>query len=152
MEVVRHAGDLRMPPGRKLADGDIAVLEKWIQGGTVWTASASKQPPPKPNHWSFVVPKRPALPGVKNAAWVRTPVDRFILTRLEKEHIAPAPEADRATLIRRAYLDLIGLLPAPEQVDAFRKDTRSDAWERVVDELLASPHYGERWARRWMAS
>ncbi|MEP7363084.1 MAG: PSD1 and planctomycete cytochrome C domain-containing protein [Acidobacteriota bacterium] len=150
IDVVKHTGDLRMPPGKKLPDAEIAILESWVAAGAAWGSSTTAQPPPKPNHWSFVAPQRPELPVVKNAAWTRTPVDRFILARLEKEGIAPAAEAQRATLIRRVYLDLTGLLPTPEEISAFEKDTRPDAWERVVDQLLASPHYGERWGRHWL--
>src|SRR5205823_4189785 len=98
-------------------------------------------------HWAFQKPIRPTLPPVRNESWVRNPIDRFILARLEKEGITPSPEADRATLIRRLSLDLVGLPPTPAEVDAFVSDRRCDAYERLVDRLLASPHYGERWGR-----
>ncbi|MBI3281488.1 MAG: PSD1 domain-containing protein [Acidobacteria bacterium] len=149
LKVLRHQDAVKMPPGRMLAAGEIDRFERWIAGGVVWPEEAARAAP-KPNHWSFKTPKKPPLPPVKNTAWPRSPVDRFILARLEKEGIAPSPEAPKTTLIRRAYLDLIGLLPSPEQVRAFLDDTRSDAWERVIDGLLASPHYGERWGRRWL--
>ncbi len=108
------------------------------------------QPVDTPVHWAYVKPVRPALPPVKNAAWPKNALDRFILARLERETLTPSPEAERARLIRRVHLDLIGLPPTIAQVDAFVKDTRPDAYERVVEELLASPHYGERWARHWL--
>lgn len=101
-------------------------------------------------HWSFVAPVRPSLPSVKRARWVRNPIDAFVLARLEKEGIAPSPEADRRTLIRRLYLDLIGLPPSVDQVRAFVAERAPDAYERLVDALIASPHFGERWGRHWL--
>jgi hypothetical protein len=105
--------------------------------------------PPKP-HWAFQPPVRPSLPAVNNTAWPRNAIDYFILARLEKEGNAPSPEADRYTLIRRLYLDLIGLPPSPVEVDAFVQDASPDAYEKVIERLLASPHYGERWGRQWL--
>lgn len=104
----------------------------------------------RPAHWSFQPVARPPVPAVQNAAWMRNPIDAFVLARLEKEGIAPSPEADRTTLIRRLSLDLIGLPPTPTEVSSFLADSRPDAYERVVDRLLASPHYGEKWARVWL--
>src|SRR4051794_32581616 len=101
-------------------------------------------------HWSFVPPTRPAVPSVKDPKWVRNPIDAFILSGLEGSGLAPAPEADRTTLIRRLRFDLTGLPPTPEEVEAFLADTRTDAYERLVDRLLASPEFGERWARVWL--
>ncbi len=101
-------------------------------------------------HWAFQAPRRPGLPVVKDSSWLRAPLDAFVLARLEREDIRPAPEADRTTLIRRLYLDLTGLLPAPNAVDAFLSDSRPEAYERLVDSLLASPHFGERWGRHWL--
>jgi hypothetical protein len=101
-------------------------------------------------HWAFQPPVRPLLPDVKRADWCRTAIDRFVLARLEREGLTPSPEADRYTLARRVSLDLIGLPPTTEEVDTFVNDTSSDAYERFVDRLLASPRYGERWARRWL--
>jgi hypothetical protein len=112
--------------------------------------SAGAAEPPKPLHWAFQPPVRPALPAVKNTAWPRNAIDYFILARLEKEGVAPSPEADRYTLIRRLYLDLIGLPPPPAEVDAFVHDPSPDAYEKTVEQLLASPHYGERWGRQWL--
>jgi hypothetical protein len=132
----------RMPPpgsGRTLSAQDVRVLQRWIAQGA-----------PYAEHWAFVKPKRPAIPRVKTAAWVRNPIDSFILARLEKEGQRPAPEANRYTLIRRLSFDLTGLPPAPEEVAAFVNDSSPDAYEKLVDRLLASPHYGERWARMWL--
>jgi Protein of unknown function (DUF1553)/Protein of unknown function (DUF1549) len=101
-------------------------------------------------HWSFVAPRRPPLPRVKESGWARNPIDAFILDRLERRKLQPSPEADRATLLRRLSFDLTGLPPASEELDAFLADASPGAYERVVDRLLASPHYGERWAQHWL--
>ena len=135
-------GALHMPPvstGKKLTVAQISVLRQWIVQGGKYDA-----------HWSFVPPKRPPLPAVRNAVWVKNPIDRFILARLDQEGLKPSPEADRAKLIRRLSFDLTGLPPTPIEVDAFVKDTGKDAYEKVVDRLLASPHYGERMAVSWL--
>jgi mono/diheme cytochrome c family protein len=144
--------DMKMPPkGPALTTAEVGKLRAWIDAGAKWpatsTAAAGRR---TSSHWAFQPLARPALPAVKKNAWVRTPIDRFVLARLEKEGIAPSPEADRVTLLRRLSLDLTGLPPTPEEVDAFLADTRSDAYERQVDRLLDSPHYGERWARHWL--
>ncbi|HEY8461774.1 MAG TPA: DUF1549 and DUF1553 domain-containing protein [Blastocatellia bacterium] len=121
---------------------------------SLMTAGLWQRPPASSaaikRHWAFVKPERPALPEVKNKGWVRTPIDRFILARLEKEGLAPQPEADRVTLLRRLSLDLIGLPPTIAEVDAFARDRSPDAYEKQVERLLASPHYGERWGRHWL--
>ena len=106
-------------------------------------------PPPK-NHWAYQAPVRAGVPSVRDEHWPRNPIDRFVLARLEKERLAPSPEADRATLLRRLCLDLTGLPPTPRQVDDFLSDPSPDAYEKQVDQLLASPHYGERWGRHWL--
>jgi len=143
-------GIIRMPFQRPpLAKEQIALLRAWIDTGA--KAPASEQPDDgKSTHWAFVPPVRTPLPAVQNQRWARNEIDRFVLARLEKEGIAPSAEADRATLIRRVSLDLLGLPPSIEEVDAFIADTRPDAYERLVDRLLASPHYGERWGRHWL--
>ena len=127
-------------------------MRAWIDQGAVWPAGgvAAAVVRPKSSHWSLQPIQRPALPAVRNAAWVRNPIDAFILARLESEKIAPSPEADKNTLLRRLSLDLTGLPPTPAEVAAFLADTRPDAYERVVDRLMASPHYGEKWARHWL--
>jgi mono/diheme cytochrome c family protein len=132
----------RMPPAktkRTLSDGEVATLRSWIEQGGNYA-----------EHWAFIRPARPELPEVKRKGWVRGEIDRFVLARLEKEGMAPSPEADRYTLIKRVYLDLIGLPPTPGEADAFVSDESQDAYEKVVDRLLKSKHYGERWARRWL--
>src|SRR5205814_778511 len=100
--------------------------------------------------WSFQPVRRPEPPAVRRGDWVRNPLDAFVLARLEAKGLDPSPEADRRTLVRRLSFDLIGLPPTPEEVEAFVNDPRPDAYERLVDRLLASPHYGERWARHWL--
>ena len=131
-------GGARMPLGGRLTDHQITLITTWVQ-----TAA-------KPKHWAFVPPIRPAIPAAPQTAWVRNPIDAFILARLESEGLRPSPEADRATLLRRASLDLIGLPPTPAELDAFLSDRGPDAYEKQIDRLLASPHYGEKWARHWL--
>jgi hypothetical protein len=133
--------ELMPPPHAKspLTAEEKQTLKRWIAGGAEYRL-----------HWAFVPPKRPLLPRVKQAKWVRNPIDNFILAQLESEGLKPSPQADRYTLARRLYLDLIGLPPMPEELQAFVNDTSADAYEKLVDSLLASPHYGERWARRWL--
>ncbi len=134
--------DDRMPPaksGKKLTPKQIELVRKWILQGAKWG-----------EHWSFVSPERSAVPQVKGKEWVRTPIDAFVLARLERETFPPSPAADRVTLLRRLSLDLIGLPPTPEEIDAFVADKSADAYEKQVERLLASPHYGERWGRHWL--
>jgi mono/diheme cytochrome c family protein len=148
--VLGEGGEAQMPLGHTpLTTAQIATLRQWIDSGAVWPDGLSAQGS-APTHWAYVKPVRPQLPVVKDAAWVRNPVDRFILARLEKEGLKPSHEASKETLIRRLSLDLIGLPPTPAEVDAFVADTRPDAYERLVDRLFASPHYGERWATPWL--
>jgi len=116
-------------------------------------ARADSGPEAKPDparHWSFIAPVRPAEPAVKQKDWPRNAIDRFILARLEQDQIVPSPEADKITLIRRLSLDLTGLPPKPAEVAAFLADTSPDAYEKIVERLLDSPHYGERWGRHWL--
>jgi cytochrome c553 len=132
----------RMPPPRsnhKLKEAEKQLLQRWIAEGAEYQ-----------RHWAFVAPKRPPLPAVKNKGWVRDPIDYFILARLEKEGLTPAPEADRYTLARRVCLDLTGLPPTIEAVDRFVQDKAPDAYERFVEEVLRSPAYGEHWAHVWL--
>ncbi len=152
VNAVQYAGGLKMPPTGKLSDENIGVLTKWVEQGAPWgkveVSQAGK--PAGAKHWSFQPIQRSPQPQVSRPEWVRNPVDSFILARLEKEGLSPSPEASRATLLRRLSLDLLGLTPAPAEVDEFVADTRPDAYERLVDRLLASPHYGERWGRHWL--
>jgi hypothetical protein len=133
---------LRMPPvasGAALAPREIDLIRRWIAQGARWQ-----------KHWALIAPKRPEIPQVSGAGWPKNPIDHFVLERLEREGLRPTPEADRARLIRRVTLDLTGLPPAPADVDNFMNDRSANAYERVVDRLLASNHYGERMAIRWL--
>jgi len=139
----------RMPMGGTLPEAQVIAIRNWIDAGANWPDNAVSSAPNK-KHWAFIPPVRPALPAVKNPKWVRNPIDRFVLAKLDSEGLAPSPETDRATLLRRASLDLIGLPPTPKELDAFLSDKGPNAYEKQVDRLLASPHYGEKWARHWL--
>jgi mono/diheme cytochrome c family protein len=140
-----------MPPkGERLTSEQIGLLRAWIDQGANWPETALASTPDKRNHWAFKPPIRPPLPEPADAHWPRNPIDNFVLARLEKEGLAHAPEADSATLIRRLSLDLVGLPPTIAEVDAFLADDSADAYERLVERLLDSPHYGERWGRHWL--
>ena len=141
-----------MPPvGPRLSEAEVALLRGWIDAGAVWPASPVIAASKAVDLWSFKPVKRPATPALKNTgAWVRNPIDAFVAARLESEGLAPSPEADRATLLRRASLDLTGLPPTPSEMADFLADASQDAYEHQVDRLLRSPHYGERWARHWL--
>ena len=142
--------DDRMPlDADPLPAETIALIRAWIDQGAAMPAARADAAAVE-EHWAYVKPARPALPEVRDAAWARSPIDRFVLARLDEEGLAPSPEASRATLLRRLALDLTGLPPAPEELDAFLADASPDAYERTVERLLASPHYGERWARPWL--
>ena len=149
-------GEMVMPPaGERLTPAQIGLLRTWIDGGAPWGPEDSpsfERPPVKPKslHWAFQPLRRPQPPRVQNAAKAKNSLDAFVLARLEKEGIEPSPEAETATLIRRVHLDLIGLPPTPEQVAKFLANDRPDAYERLVDELLDSEHYGEKWAKYWL--
>ncbi len=147
----------QMPPDKKLAKEEIAAITQWIQDGAAWPksdllhqASQSKKFVLDTDHWSLQPLARPAIPDVKHAKWPRSPVDSFILARLEEAKITPSQQAGRAIWARRLYFDLIGLPPTPEQLNQFLNDSAPDAYEKLVERLLASPHYGERWARHWL--
>jgi hypothetical protein len=147
----------KMPPRRPLAPEEIAILRRWIDDGAAWDGTIERKRRPVvgepkragPDWWSLQPVRRPP-PPVKDAARVRNPIDTFVLAALEAKGLRPAPEADRATLLRRVTFDLTGLPPTPAEIDAFLRDASPDAWEKVVDRLLASPHYGERWGRHWL--
>ncbi|MBI1901273.1 MAG: DUF1549 domain-containing protein, partial [Planctomycetia bacterium] len=134
--------EVRMPPadsGHDLKPEQIQLIERWLKQG------AAYEP-----HWSLVAPVRPKLPTVKDPSWATGPLDYFILARLDRAGLSPGREADRYALARRLSLDLRGLPPSPEEVEAFVHDERPDAYERLVDRFLADPAYGERWARMWL--
>jgi hypothetical protein len=140
----------QMPFGADpLPEKQIALVRAWIDQLSAADTAAVAAPGPK-KHWAYVKPVRPEPPPVSNSRWVRNPIDNFVMARLDKEGLKPSPEASRETLIRRLSLDLIGLPPTPAEVDDFLADRSSDAYEKLVDRLLASPHYGERWARPWL--
>jgi len=157
---VEHRGGMQMPPNGKLSDAEVAALRQWIQAGAPWPESAN------PNSgglrtaggitaddrrfWSFQPVKDFMTPSVENETWPRRPLDRFVLAALEANGLSPVDEADKRTFLRRATFDLLGLPPTPEDVAAFLADDSPLAHERLIDRLLESPHYGERWARHWL--
>jgi mono/diheme cytochrome c family protein len=144
-------GYTAMPLNRTpLPEKQVRLLAAWIDQGARAPAGEVADDGSGRSHWAFQPPKRQAVPVVKDTRWPRNPIDHFVLDRLEKEGIAPSPEADPVTLLRRVYLDLWGLPPSPQEVEAFLADDRPGAYERLVDRLLASPHYGERWGRHWL--
>jgi mono/diheme cytochrome c family protein len=171
IEAIRHEGDVRMPPKKRLKDEEIAILTKWVKQGTFWpasrpqlgaragtnsTAGANEAAEAKGASrrdrafWSFQPLDDPAPPSFADDTWTRSPIDRFILAKQQEKSLAPAPGVDRSTLIRRASFDLIGLPPTPEEITDFIQDNSPGAFGKVVDRLLASPHYGERWGRYWL--
>ena len=142
--------DATMPPkGDRLTIQQIGLLRAWIDQGAVWPADVSVQ---QKLHWAYVKPQRPAEPKLSSSErrWVKNPIDAFVIARLKQEKLKPSPEADRAQLLRRVSLDLIGLPPSLDEVQAFEKDRRPDAYAKAVRRLLESPRYGERWARPWL--
>ena len=159
---IRHADPdpkFRMPLGSKLKDADIEALTAWVKAGAVWPKAiptAAKVNgkfvifPEQKKFWSLLPLKQPDLPAVKDSKWGKTNIDRFVLSRIEKEGLKPVRFASRTDLIRRAHLDLTGLPPTYEEVQAFLKDSSPEAYSKVLDKLLASPHYGERWGRAWL--
>ena len=147
-----HADLAQMPKKKeKLTSKQMGLVRAWIDQGAEWsTAASTKQFTYNTNHWAFKAPARPALPAVSEKKWPRASVDNFILARLDAEKLKPSPEADKFTLLRRLSLDLVGLPPTPEDVDAFVADKSANAYQKQVERLLASPHYGEKWGRHWL--
>jgi len=151
IQAVRYGDEkLAMPPTGKLSEPEIAALARWVELGAPWGAAADAEPEDSGVYWSFVSPRESPIPAVNDQDWVRSPVDAFVLAKLEEKGLKPAAPADRRTLIRRASFDLVGLPPTPEEIHAFLEDDSPDAFARVVDRLLASPRYGERWGRHWL--
>src|SRR5262249_4077704 len=170
IEAVRQPGKLKMPKGGVLRPDEVAALVEWVRPGANWpemaaarpTATAAAAVPSKPAaptyvikpeqraFWSFQPLRKPPIPAVAHESWPKTDIDRFVLARLEKEGLAPVRAADKRALIRRATLDLTGLPPTAEDIEAFEKDDSPDAFAKVVDRLLASPQYGETWGRLWL--
>ena len=162
IHAVNHSeAELQMPEGDKLLAQEIKDLAKWIDDGATWPGatvatrkeSASEGPlfsDEEKSFWAFLPPELPEFPTVRDESWIQSDIDRFVLAKLEANNLEPAPVASKRSLIRRVYFDLIGLPPNPEQVEAFLVDDSPEAFERVVDRLLASPQYGERWGRHWL--
>lgn len=165
IEVIGYRDPVRMPPKGKLSDAEIETLMTWVKLGAPFPGSATSQPAAPPlgssatpegvaqaraTHWAYQPIRKPVPPAIKNAAWVSSPIDGFVLSKLEANNMLPAPHADRRTLLRRATFDLIGLPPTIEEVTAFENDNSPDSFAKVIDRLLASPHYGERWGRHWL--
>jgi len=148
--IAHQQGAPKMPPSGKLAARQIAEVSQWIAEGAAWPSIKAQAAADRAKHWAFQPVRRPAIPTVKNRAWVKSPIDAFVLAKLEKQGLRPAPPADRRTLIRRATYDLTGLPPTPREIDAFLQDKSPDAFRTVVERLLASPAYGERWGRHWL--
>ena len=151
--------------GNKLTDGQIAAIKNWIDQGAHWGGAVAAKtqpdsasavaglekvqlPPGARDYWAFKLPVQAPVPAV--AREFSNPIDRFLEKARQEKGLKAAPKADRLTLLRRAYMDLVGLPPSPEEIDAFMSDTTPGAWERLIDKLLASPHYGERWGRHWL--
>ena len=161
IEAVRYKDvDLQMPPKGRLADAEIAVLEAWVKNGAVWpNVETTKIDRPKPGQlftpeqkhfWAFQPMKDSPAPAVRDIGWVHSPIDAFILAKLEAKNLAPAGPADKYTLLRRVTFDLTGLPPTVDEIENFIKDHSPNAFEKVIDRLLASPAYGERWGRHWL--
>ncbi len=144
--------NLQMPPGKPLPPEVQADFEAWVRNGAAMpaTAVATAASGKKPELWSLKRPVLSPIPGVRNQGWAKSDIDRFVLARLEEKNLSPSEEADKRTLIRRATFDLTGLPPTLAEIDAFLKDISPNAYEKLIDRLLASPHYGERWARHWL--
>ena len=160
IQAVRYTDDsLKMPPKKQLSPEQVADLTKWVKDGAVWPAVGVPVDLNKPNekyerlrkdHWAWQPLKNSSAPQVSDAGWARDDIDRYILAKLEEKGLKPVADADKVTLIRRVTFDLTGLPPAPEEIDAFVNDSAPDAFEKVVDRLLASTAYGERWGRHWL--
>ncbi len=161
LKAVHYEQDrLKMPPSGKLSDEKIAILSRWVKLGIPFPADAQGNAKPRERasgitakdraYWAYQPVRRPDPPKVDHPDWVRTPIDALVLARLEANGLKPTTPADRATLVRRAHFDLTGLPPTPAEVDAFVKDDSPDAYERLIDRLLDSPHYGEKWGRHWL--
>ncbi len=161
IEAIQYEEVTKMPPKSKLPEGEISDLTRWVEMGAPWPAEVAKTAAPaagpkvfnlkeRAKHWSFQPIHKVDPPAVKDSAWPLTTVDRFLLAALESRNMKPAPEADRRTLIRRLSFDLTGLPPTASEIEAFVKDASDTAYEKLVDRLLASPSYGERWGRHWL--
>jgi hypothetical protein len=152
MQRIRGEGDETQMPEKAdpLTKEQIAILTAWIDAGAPWPETASVQDATLAKHWAYEKPIRPAIPTIKNNDWIKTPIDAFILDQLNRQNIKPTASASKESLIRRLSLDIIGLPPTPDEVAAFVSNNSDNAYDELVDRLLASPHYGERWARLWL--
>src|SRR2546422_875892 len=161
LEVLRYQGAVKMPPTGKLPDQQIADIAAWVRLGAPWPDTTTSVSDPKESgqheftaeeraFWSFQPVKDYPIPTVKNGAWPKGPMDRFILAKLEERGLTPAPPAEKLALLRRATFDLTGLPPTPREIDDFLGDNSAAAFAKVVDRLLSSPRYGERWGRHWL--
>jgi hypothetical protein len=159
LEALRSEGDLKMPPRERLPQTTVAAFEQWIRSGAPAPNSFGSANSTQATtidietgrrHWAYRAVINPPVPPVRDTSWPRSGIDRFILSRLETEGLRPASAADRQMLARRVYFDLVGLPPSPEEIDDFLADSSPEAWERLVDQLLDSPHFGERWGRHWL--
>ncbi len=157
LQAINYDG-LEMPPDGKLPEDELELLNAWVRGGMLGMPEGDDSTPHEEasisfedvDHWSYQPVARPGLPKVRNAAWLATPIDAFVLAKLEQNGLAPAEAASKLTLIRRVYFDLTGLPPTPEDVNAYLADNSVDAYEQLVDRLLGSPQYGEKWGRHWL--
>jgi mono/diheme cytochrome c family protein len=160
IQAVKHSPDLSMPPKKQLPSEQIADLTRWVKSGAIWPDDGKPAAAlPRKGmqitakdraHWAFQPVKVPPIPAVKNTAWVANPIDAFVLARLEAKGLSPNPPADKRQLVRRLYYDLTGLPPTTAEVEAFVADSSPNAYDALVDRLLDSPHYGEKWARHWL--
>lgn len=149
-QAVRKSGDVKMPPGNAaLTAAEIQTIGEWIDAGAKWD-QAAKTDAAASAWWSFRKPVRPKVPAAAGPAWAENPIDAFVFAKLKEKGLDPAPEAGKQALVRRAYFDLHGLPPTPEEVDAFVNDTSPGAYRKLIDKLLESPRYGERWGRYWL--
>ncbi|GAA4438149.1 PSD1 and planctomycete cytochrome C domain-containing protein [Bremerella cremea] len=158
IEAIHYDGIYQMPPKSRMPEDEIAKLEKWVATGAAWPPGEDNTPKKevfdleqrKADHWAWQPVTRPALPTVKNETWAKDPLDRFILAKLEEANLSPNSPADQATLLRRVYFDLTGMPPTREQLEAYLSDPSPEALAQVVDQLLASPRFGEHWGRHWL--
>ncbi|MDQ1471900.1 MAG: hypothetical protein QOJ99_3380, partial [Bryobacterales bacterium] len=154
VKALKYTGKIQMPPVGPLSNEDVSAVEQWIREGAPWpkqapVSASSRVTQAQREFWSFHAASKPSVPAV-NTAWVANDIDRFILAKLQEKHLEPVADANRRTLIRRVTYDLTGLPPTPAEIDSFLSDTSSTAYEKLVDTLLASKSYGERWGRKWL--
>src|SRR5581483_1522203 len=144
-QAVSHTGKVSMPPGGSIPEDEVKAIKTWIDRGAHWDGTPLPAQPPSVNWWAFHKPVRPAVPGA-----AANPIDAFLNEKMRAAHVEPAHPAEKLALLRRASYDLLGLPPTQEQIDKFLKDQSPDAWAKVIDKLLASPRYGEKWGRHWL--